>query len=77
LKTEKALFRRVGMYCATCKPIIENWLKGEKGVKAISIDFTTDSIVVEFDPSLVTRQEIKDKLDKSGYKFVRVASRYD
>jgi copper chaperone CopZ len=77
LKTEKALFRIVGMYCATCKPIIENWLKGEKGVKAISIYFTTDSIVVEFDPSLVTRQEIKDKLDKSGYKFVRVASRYD
>jgi Cu+-exporting ATPase len=77
LKTEKALFRVVGMYCATCKPIIENWLKGEKGVKTISIDFMTDSILVEFDPSLVTRQEIKGKLDKSGYKFVRMANRYD
>lgn len=77
MKTEKALFRVVGMYRATCKLIIENWLKGEKGVKTISVDFTTDSIVVEFDPSLVTRQEIKDKLDKSGYKFVRVANRYD
>jgi copper chaperone CopZ len=76
LKTEKALFRVVGMYCSTCKPIIENWLKDEKGVKTISIDFMTDSIVVEFDPSLVTRQEIKNRLDKSGYKFVRVANRY-
>jgi copper chaperone len=36
----------------------------------------TDSIVVEFGPSLVTRQEIKNRLDKSGYKFVRVANRY-
>lgn len=77
MKTEKALFRVVGMYRATCKLIIENWLKGEKGVKTISVDFTTDSIVVEFDPSLVTRQEIKNRLDKSGYKFVRVANRYD
>jgi copper chaperone len=64
------------MYCATCKSIIENWLKDEKGVKTISIDFMTDSIVVQFDPSLVTRQEIKNKLDKSGYKFVGMANRY-
>ena len=64
------------MYCSTCKPIIENWLKDEKGVKTISIDVMTDSIVVEFDPSLVTRQEIKNRLDKSGYKFVRVANTY-
>jgi copper chaperone len=33
----------------------------------------TDSVVVEFDPSLVTGEEIKNKLEKSGYKFVRTA----
>ena len=35
----------------------------------------TDSVIVEFDPSLITKQEIKDRLEKSGYKFVRVASK--
>jgi Cu+-exporting ATPase len=33
----------------------------------------TDSVIVEYDPSMITKQEIKDRLEKSGYKFVRVA----
>jgi len=35
----------------------------------------TDSIIIEFDPSVLTREEIKNRLDKSGYKFVRLAKR--
>jgi hypothetical protein len=34
----------------------------------------TNSVIVEFDPSFITKQKIKDMLEKSGYKFVRVAS---
>ena len=29
---EKASFRIVGMYCVSCKPIVEKQLKGEKGL---------------------------------------------
>jgi copper chaperone len=32
-----------------------------------------DSIVVEIDSSLITGEEIKNRLEKSGYKFVRTA----
>jgi copper chaperone len=74
IKTDKALFKVVGMYCITCKPIVEKQLKDEEAVKKIDFDYMTDSIVVEFDPSLITREEIKNKLEKSGYKFVRTAS---
>ncbi len=74
VKTEKALFKVVGMYCITCKPIVEKQLKDERAVKKIDIDYMTDSIIVEFDPLLITKQEIKDRLEKSGYKFVRVAN---
>jgi copper chaperone len=35
----------------------------------------TDSVIVEFDPYLISKQEIKDRLEKSGYNFVRVAGR--
>jgi Cu+-exporting ATPase len=73
-KTEKALFRVVGMYCTSCKPIIEKQLRSEQAVKKIDIDYMTDSVIVEFDPTLITKQEIKDRLEKSGYKFVRIAS---
>jgi copper chaperone len=72
-KIEKAFFRVVGMYCNSCKPIVEKQLKNEQAVKKIDIDYMTDSVIVEFDPSLISKQEIKDRLEKSGYKFVRVA----
>ena len=75
MRTEKASFKVVGLYCITCKPIIEKQLKDENGIKRISINYMTDSVVVEFDPSLLTRDKIKNILDKSGYKFVRVANR--
>ncbi len=66
-KTEKALFRVVGLYCASCKPIVEKQLRDEQAVKKFDIDYMTDSVIV-------TKQEIKDRLEKSGYKFVRVAN---
>ena len=59
------------MYCITCKPIVEKQFRDEKGIKSITFDYMTDSIIVEFDPSVLTREEIKSRLDKSGYKFVR------
>jgi copper chaperone CopZ len=57
-KTEKAFFKVVGMYCTSCKPIIEKQLRNEQAVKKIDIDYTTDSVIVEFDPSLISKQEI-------------------
>ena len=74
METEKALFKVVGMYCITCKPIIEKRLRGEMAIKKIDIDYMTDSVVVEFDPSLISKDEIKNRLEKSGYKFVRTAT---
>jgi copper chaperone len=74
MKVEKALFRIVGMYCVSCKPVVEKQLKGEKGIKKIDIDYMTDSVIVEFDPVLITKEQIKKKLEKSGYKFVRISN---
>ena len=63
------------MYCISCKPIVEKQLKDEKGVKSIKFDYLTDSIIVEFDPAVLTKEDIKNSLDKSGYKFVRLGNR--
>ncbi len=70
---ERAFFKVVGMYCFTCKPIVEKQLKDEDAIKKIDVDYITDSVVVEYDSTLINREEIKNRLDKSGYKFVRVA----
>jgi copper chaperone len=34
----------------------------------------TDSVVVEYDSKLITKEKIREKLENSGYKFVRVAT---
>jgi copper chaperone len=74
MKTEKALFKVVGMYCTTCKPIVEKQLKDEEAVKKIDIDYMTDSVIVEFNPLAITKEQIKHRLEKSGYKFVRTTT---
>jgi hypothetical protein len=33
VETEKALFKVIGMYCITCKPIVEKQLKDEEAIK--------------------------------------------
>jgi copper chaperone len=63
------------MYCISCKPIVEKQLRNEQAITKIDIDYMTDSVIVEFDPSLMTKQEIKDRLEESGYQFVRTATR--
>jgi copper chaperone len=74
MRTEKALFKVVGMYCITCKPIVEKQLKDEEAIKRIDIDYMMDSVVIVFDPSLISKEEIKNRLEKSGYKFIRTAT---
>jgi copper chaperone CopZ len=70
---EKAYFKVVGMYCLSCKSIVERQLKNESSIKRIDVDYMTDSVIVEFDPLLITKEEIKDRLKKSGYNFIRTA----
>jgi copper chaperone len=59
---QKAKFKVVGMYCTACKPIVEKQLKGEQAIKKIDIDFMTDSVIVEYNPELITKEEIKKRL---------------
>ena len=62
MRTEKVLFKAVGMYCTICKPIVEQQLKYEEAVKEIDIDYMIGSVIVEYDPSVLTKEEIK-KID--------------
>jgi copper chaperone len=71
---EKAYFKVVGMYCSSCRSIIEKQLNGERGIRRIDVDIMTNSVILKFDPSIMTKEEIKDRLEKSGYNFIRIAS---
>jgi copper chaperone len=69
---EKGYFKVVGMYCISCKSVVERQLRrNESGIRRIDLDYMTGSVVVEFDPSIITKEEIRDRLEKSGYNFVK------
>jgi len=57
------------MYCSDCKSIMESQLEGEKGVKNIDIQYMTDSVIIDYDPLLIKKEETKNKLEKSGYNL--------
>jgi hypothetical protein len=38
---EKAYFKVVGMYCISCKSVVEKQLKNESGIKRIDVDYMT------------------------------------
>jgi copper chaperone len=38
MTTERALFKVVGMYCTSCKTIVEKQLKDEKGITKVDIN---------------------------------------
>ncbi|HZD83730.1 MAG TPA: heavy-metal-associated domain-containing protein [Nitrososphaeraceae archaeon] len=69
------MFKVVGMYCSICRPIVEKQLEEEKGVKNIDIDYMTDSVIIDFDPLLITKEEIKNRLGKSEYNFSSIIRR--
>ena len=75
LQTQKERFKVVGMYCVTCKPIVENQLRGEQAIRKIDIDFMTDSVIVGYDSQVITKEKIKEKLENPGYKYVKLAAR--
>jgi copper chaperone len=72
-KMEKVYLKVVGLYCISCKSIAERQLKYENGIKRIGVDYMTDSVIVEFDSSIITKEEIKARLKKSGFNFVITA----
>ncbi len=69
----KAHFKIIGMYCTSCKPIVEKQLKGLQAVKRIDIDYMTDSVLVEYDSELISKEELKKRLENSGFKLSRIA----
>jgi len=58
MTTERALFKVVGMYCSSCKSIVEKQLKDEKGVMNIGINNMTDSVIVNLS---LTNYQGRDK----------------
>ncbi len=65
--TEKAEFDIFGMTCAACSTRIEKILNKQEGVKRATVNLTTESATVEYNPGLVDPKVLIGKIQNIGY----------
>jgi mercuric ion transport protein len=73
MKTEtikKEAYLVEGMTCSGCERTISKVVSNIEGVAAAKADLNTSTVSVEYDPSKVTIDRIKEAVNKVGYKFV-------
>lgn len=59
-----------GMTCAACAKAVERACKRLDGVIEANVNFASEKLSVTFEPSKVRLTEIKNAVEKSGYKLV-------
>ncbi|MBR7553132.1 heavy metal translocating P-type ATPase [Allobacillus sp. GCM10007491] len=65
--TEKVDLDVFGMTCAACSNRIEKVLNKQEGVSEASVNLTTESASVEYNPSMVDVHNLIDRIQKLGY----------
>lgn len=60
------------MSYSACKPIVEEKIKKINGIRKIEVNFITNVVMVEFDSTLLNKQEIEMNIDKAGCKIMKL-----
>lgn len=65
---EKQQYKISGMSCTNCALTIEKGLSRLEGVKSAAVNFASGKLMVDFDPSLVSRDDILARVKDLGYE---------
>ena len=64
---EVAYFKS-NMHCVSCQNSVTEYLKFEKGVKNLKVDFATNTIMVEYKKGKNSNEKLSKAIVKKGYK---------
>ena len=64
---KKETYKIHGIHCASCVATIEKALSKTAGVHSASVNFATESALIEFDESAVSEQNLADTVKSIGY----------
>ena len=67
MKTETITIRVRGMICRACKDIVEETLTQTRGVLSAGVRYARGCAEVEYDPDIITPDEIAARIRQSGY----------
>lgn len=71
-RSERLKLRIVGLDCVSCSLVINRALQSTKGVQKVGVSYMLDLVLVDFDPTVVTKDEIMSLVKKTGYDAVPV-----
>jgi copper chaperone CopZ len=71
-RSERLKLHIVGLDCVSCSLVINRALQSTKGVQKVGVSYMLDLVLVDFDPTVVTKDEIMSLVKKTGYDAVPV-----
>jgi Cu2+-exporting ATPase/Cu+-exporting ATPase len=66
-----------GMHCASCSSIITRKIKKLPGIAECTVNLASEKAALEYDPSLVTIDQMNQEIGKLGYGFVNHSEHAD
>src|SRR3989338_3293565 len=66
---KKETYKIHGMHCASCVNTIERVLLKTAGVRSASVNFASESALVEFDENIISESELAKIVKSAGYRL--------
>lgn len=65
---QRVRVRIVGMDCYSCSLLLDRMLRHVKGIERVRVNYVSDTVFVEFDPSIISENDILQIIKKkTGY----------
>lgn len=66
-KNVKKTYRITGMHCAGCAANVEKVLSRREGVTSASVNFAASTATIDYNPELVTAQQLREAVENAGF----------
>lgn len=69
-KLKNEIYPVVGMMCAVCASSVQKVVSETPGVKEADVNFATSSLSVDYDPDLVSPEQLAEVVKNAGYELI-------
>ena len=70
MATVKSVFPVLNLGCASCAAKVEKAVSAAKGVVSVAVNLTSANMSVEYDPEVISPQQLRDVVRNAGYDMV-------
>ena len=66
----KEQYKVAGMTCASCAISIESYLKPQKGILEVTVNYPNQSVTIKYDENTISLETISKKVKEIGFKLI-------